>query len=72
MSFNLLWNSSGSHYIFLFQQATGVDLKMPEKKKGKGSKKKKQSDKSKYPGLTDIYAKQNTAYTRLSKKVFTR
>jgi hypothetical protein len=43
---------------------------MPEKRKG--SKKKKQSDKNKYPGLTDINAKQNTAYTRLSKKIFKR
>jgi hypothetical protein len=45
---------------------------MPEKKKRKGSKKKKQSEQSKYPGLTDISAKQNTAYTRLSKKIFKR
>jgi hypothetical protein len=57
---------------FLFQQATGVDLKMPEKKKRKSSKKKKHADQSKYPGLTDISAKQNTAYTRLSKKIFKR
>jgi hypothetical protein len=45
---------------------------MPEKKKRKGSKKKKKSEQSKYPGLTDISAKQNTAYTRLSKKIFRR
>jgi hypothetical protein len=45
---------------------------MPEKKKRKNSKKKKQSDQSKFPGLTDISAKHNTAYTRLSKKIFHR
>jgi hypothetical protein len=45
---------------------------MPEKKRKKGNKKKNQSDKNKYPGLTDINAKQNTAYTRLSKKIFKR
>ncbi|PNF21513.1 UV-stimulated scaffold protein A [Cryptotermes secundus] len=54
------------------KHATGVDLRMPEKKKRKGSKKKKQSKQSKCPGLTDISAKQNTAYTRLSKKIFKR
>jgi hypothetical protein len=54
------------------KQATGVDLKMPEKRRGKGRKREKQSDKNKYPGLTDINAKQNTAHTRLSKKIFKR
>ncbi|GLG98966.1 UV-stimulated scaffold protein A [Gryllus bimaculatus] len=47
------------------KEATGVDLKMPEK-----GKRKKKSDQTKYPGLTDIKAKQNNAYTRLAKKVF--
>lgn len=54
------------------KQATGVDLKMPDKTKRKGNKKKKQADKQKYPGLTDISVKQNTPYTRLSKKIFKR
>ncbi|XP_069695250.1 UV-stimulated scaffold protein A-like [Periplaneta americana] len=54
------------------KQATGVDLKMPEKRNGRGRKKKKKSDKDKYPGLTDIRAKQNTPFTRLSKKIFKR
>jgi hypothetical protein len=49
-----------------------VDLKMPDKTKRKGNKKKKQADKQKYPGLTDISVKQNTPYTRLSKKIFKR
>lgn len=52
-----------------FQEATGVDLKMPEKKrKGKTIKKKK--EKNKFPSLTDIKAKENTGFSRLSKKVF--
>jgi hypothetical protein len=49
-----------------------VDLKMPDKTKRKGNKKKKQTDKQKYPGLTDISVKQNTPYIRLSKKIFKR
>jgi hypothetical protein len=59
-----------NNVAFIFQQATGVDLKMPEKRGRRSRKKRKQSDQSKYPGLTDISAKQNTAYTRLSKKIF--
>lgn len=46
------------------QAATGIDLKMPEKNK---RRKKKES---KYPGLTDIKKKQNTATKRLEKKIF--
>lgn len=46
--------------------ATGVDLKMPDKKR-RGKKKAKLN---KYPGLTDIKAKLNTPHSRLSKKVF--
>ncbi|KAJ9579239.1 hypothetical protein L9F63_024655, partial [Diploptera punctata] len=49
------------------KNATGMDLKIPEKRKGN-----KKKNKNKYPGLTDIKAKQNTAYTRISKKIFKR
>jgi len=45
---------------------------MPDKTKRKGNKKKQQPDKQKYPGLTDISVKQNTAYNRLSQKIFKR
>lgn len=48
------------------EAATGIDLKIPEKHK---RRKKKES---KYPGLTDIKKKQNTATKRLEKKIFKR
>ncbi|XP_067008916.2 UV-stimulated scaffold protein A isoform X3 [Anabrus simplex] len=54
---------------------TGIDLKMPEKRKdgkGKKTKKKKKEEKKTYPGLTDITVTENTAFTRLAKKVFKR
>nr|CAD7394689.1 unnamed protein product [Timema cristinae] len=51
------------------KEATGVDLKMPDKKT-KGKIKKKNKCDTKYPGLTDIKAQQNTSLSRLSKKIF--
>lgn len=49
-------------YIVL-QKTTGIDLKMPVK----GKRKKKQR---KHPGLTDLKQSDNTAMTRLKKKIF--
>nr|CAD7570905.1 unnamed protein product [Timema californicum] len=51
------------------KEATGVDLKMPDKKT-KGKIKNKNKCDTKYPGLTDIKAQQNTSLSRLSKKIF--
>nr|CAD7202880.1 unnamed protein product [Timema douglasi] len=51
------------------KEATGVDLKMPDKKT-KGKTKNKNKCDTKYPGLTDIKAQQNTSLSRLSKKIF--
>ncbi|CAG2066291.1 unnamed protein product [Timema podura] len=42
---------------------------MPDKKT-KGKIKKKNKCDTKYPGLTDIKAQQNTSLSRLSKKIF--
>lgn len=55
------------------EAATGVNLKMPEKRKSKGkSSKGKSTKKPKYPGLTDIKKTENTVRKRLEKKVLNK
>lgn len=49
------------------KQATGIDLKMPEKRKKQSTKKER---KKKFPGLTDISEKRKSSYERLSRKIF--
>lgn len=51
--------------------ALGVDLGS-KKKKGKGKGKGKKSKEPKYPNLTDIHVVENTARTRLEKKVLNK
>lgn len=51
--------------------ALGVDLGS-KKKKGKGKGKGKKSKEPKYPNLTDINVVENTARTRLEKKVLNK
>ncbi|XP_049862769.1 UV-stimulated scaffold protein A-like [Schistocerca gregaria] len=49
------------------KEATGIDLKMPEKRKKQSTKKER---KKKFPGLTDISEKRKSSYERLSRKIF--
>lgn len=55
------------------EAATGVNLKMPEKRKSKGKGSKgKSTKKPKYPGLTDVKKVENTVRKRLEKKVLNK
>lgn len=51
------------NYKFLLQQATGIDLKLPDRKR------RKKTDET---GLTDIKKEENTVYKRLEKKIFNK
>lgn len=69
---NFLLTSSISPFSFLldiYQESTGVDLRMPDRSK-RGWRKHLPGEEKKYVGLTNIRASQNTSYNRLSKKVF--
>ncbi|XP_023210646.1 UV-stimulated scaffold protein A-like [Centruroides sculpturatus] len=53
------------------EATTGINLKMPEKRK-KLQKKSFQKKKKKYPNLTDVTKEENTVRKRLEKKVFNK